>query len=69
MVEKDWSNKQTDRQTQTDGQIDRQTDKSGYKETIHYGRVLTYLSGLIDVLNAHSNKHVFGDLQLFCNMQ
>lgn len=31
--------------------------------------MLIYLSGLIDVLNAHINKHVFGDLQLFCSMQ
>lgn len=39
------------------------------KKENYNGRMLIYLSGLIDVLNAHINKHVFGDLQLFCSMQ
>lgn len=44
------------------GVINRQIDKSGYKEIIYYGRVFIYLSGLIDVLNVYFNKYVFGDL-------
>lgn len=43
-------------------QIDKQIEKSGYKEIIYYGRVFIYLSGLIDVLNVYFNKYVFGDL-------